>query len=169
MTKIIALGLVGLACAAVGMYFRSALARRAVILRQMTYALDTIITLIKYENAPLRDIFERLTTDGRLYELTFIPFVIQGMDEGESFAESFKSAISRFNPPGLSLRDREIIAGIGSVLGVTGAEGQIASLSVYQSELETAACNAREVLVKKSKLYSSLGLLAGAFIIIILI
>jgi stage III sporulation protein AB len=169
MLKIVALGLIGLACISAGMYFRAALARRAVILRQMTYVLDTVITLIKYESAPLRDIFGKLQSDSRLFELTFIPDVVGGMDAGESFAESYTAAVSAYTPAGLTPRDRDIIAGIGSVLGITGAEGQIASLSVYAAELQTAADSARENLIKKSKLYSSLGLLAGAFIIIILL
>jgi stage III sporulation protein AB len=169
MLKIIALSAIGLACIAVGMYFRAGLARRAVILRQMTYVLDTVITLIKFERAPLRDIFEKLKTDSRLFELTFIPEVGSGMDAGCSFADSYTAAVARFTPPGLTARDRDIIGGIGSVLGITGAEGQIASLSVYAAELGEAADSARDNLIRKSKLYSSLGLLAGAFIIILLL
>jgi stage III sporulation protein AB len=167
--KIICLSIILIAAAAAGFYFRSALSRRVLILREMRYALDEILIMIKYQNSTLREIFEKLRADSRLRELAFVSDTLRSLDSGENFADSYSSAVSNFTPPGLTDRDREIIAGIGSQLGVTNTEGQIANLSVYGAELEAAYNTAREAYIKKSKLCTSLGLLAGVFIVIVLI
>jgi stage III sporulation protein AB len=167
--KIVCLSLILIAAAAAGFYFRSALARRVLILREMRYALDEIILMIKFQNATLREIFEKLRSDNRLGALTFITDTLLGMDGGESFGDSYSAAVGHFSPAGLTVRDREIIAAVGQNLGSSNAEGQIANLSVMGAELETAYNAAHMGYIQKSKLYSSLGLLAGAFIVIVLI
>jgi stage III sporulation protein AB len=169
--KTILLILAAGAAVAVGAYFRAALSRRAVILRQMRYALDEILLMIRYKNETVAEIFHKLSEDSRLSELTFIQTVNESLsgENSGSFREIYSAAVENFTPPGLIARDKEIIGGIGQVLGVSNAEGQAASLSVYKAELETAYNAALDNFNRKSKLCTSLGLLAGAFIIIVLI
>jgi stage III sporulation protein AB len=168
MIKAVLLSLVLAASFAVGIFFKNALATRVLILRQMRYALEEIELLIKYKNSPLREIFLTLSGDTRLRDLTFIPKTLEYM-ETESFSDSYKKAVTEYQGLGLSLRDREIIGGIGQILGVADSESQVAGLALYRAELESAFNTAYDEYQKKSKLFSSLGLLAGVFLVIILI
>jgi stage III sporulation protein AB len=168
MIKAALLAIILAASFAVGIFFKNALSNRCIILRQMRYAIDEIELLLKYKNSTLREIFITLSEDSRLRELTFIHKTLEYMGE-ENFADSYKKAVSEFTALGLAARDREIIDGVGQILGVADADSQIAGLAVYKSELETAFDTAREEYSKKSKLFTSLGLLAGVFIVIILI
>jgi stage III sporulation protein AB len=168
MIKIILLSVVLAACFAVGIFFKNMLSNRRLLLRQMRYALDEIEMLIKYKNSTLREIFITLSNDSRLRDLTFINKTLEYMGY-DSFADSYKKAVSEYQGLGLTPRDREIIGSIGQLLGTVDSDSQIAGLALYKKELETASAAADEDYKKKAKLFSSLGLLSGVFIVIILI
>jgi stage III sporulation protein AB len=89
--------------------------------------------------------------------------------ENENFADSWKSAVSSFSPPGLTKSDRMLIMNIGASLGTSDIDGQTATLSLYSAELQSAFETSEELCKKKSKLYTSLGILAGSFLAVILI
>jgi stage III sporulation protein AB len=168
MIKAILLSVVLAACFAVGIFFKNMLSNRCLLLRQMRYALDEIEMQIKYKNSTLREIFITLSNDSRLRDLTFINKTLEYMGY-ESFSDSYKKAVSEFQGLGLTPRDREIIGSIGQLLGTVDSESQIAGLTLYKNELETAFATASDDYKKKAKLFSSLGLLSGVFIVIILI
>jgi stage III sporulation protein AB len=168
MIKAILLSVVLAACFAVGIFFKNMLSNRVIILRQMRYALDEIEMQIKYKNSTLREIFIALSNDTRLRDLTFLNKTLEYMGY-DSFSDSYKKAVSEFQGLGLTPRDREIIGSIGQLLGTVDSESQIAGLMLYKSELDTAFINADEDYKKKAKLFSSLGLLAGVFVVIVLI
>ncbi|MDR0974597.1 MAG: stage III sporulation protein AB [Ruminococcus sp.] len=157
-----------LAASGAGIYFRNTLSHRMIILRQLRLALDKITVMIKYRSDTLTSIFTALSSDVSLNELTFIRETLVNLED-KSFAESYSEAVDNFKPAGLKSSDREIIKGIGSVLGVSDTEGQISSLLIYEKELEAAFVAAASDVKTKSKLYSSLGLLSGVFIAILLI
>jgi stage III sporulation protein AB len=168
MLKFICLAVIIIAAYSVGFYFKAALSRRLVILRQTSLALDKIILMIRFRGDTLFDIFTALKSDSRLDELTFIGDTLVNMND-RSFAESYALAVDNFHPAGLKETDRELLKGIGSVLGVSDTEGQISSLLLYQSELETLTVSAKTDVKEKSRLCSSLGLLSGVFAAILLI
>jgi stage III sporulation protein AB len=168
MIKIILLSVVLASCFAVGIFFKNTLSNRVLILRQMRYALDEIELLIKYKNSTLREIFIAVSNDFRLRDLTFINKTLEYMGY-DSFADSYEKALKEYQGLGLTPRDREIIGGIGKLLGTADSESQIAGLALYKSELDSAFEAAHDEYKKKSKLFSSLGLLSGVFIVIILI
>jgi stage III sporulation protein AB len=168
MLKFICLAVIIVSGYAAGMYLKNTLTRRLVILKQLGFALDKITLMIRYRGDTLHDIFTALTADSRLNELTFFGEILSNM-ESMSFAESYALAVFNFRPAGLKETDRELIKGIGSVLGVSDTEGQISSLLMYQKELETLTDSAKNDVKEKSKLCSSLGLLSGVFAAILLI
>jgi stage III sporulation protein AB len=168
MLKFICLAVIIVAAYSVGFYFKAALARRLVILRQTSLALEKIMLMLRFRGDTLHDIFTALKADSRLDELTFIGEILDNMDD-KSFAESYALAVENFHPVGLKETDRELLKGIGSELGVSDTEGQLSSLLMYQEELETLTASAKTEVKEKSKLYSSLGLLSGVFAAILLI
>ncbi|MDR0986190.1 MAG: stage III sporulation protein AB [Ruminococcus sp.] len=168
MIKFICLAVVICSAYAVGIYFKGSLSRRLVILRQLRLALEKITLMIRYRGDTLHDIFTALQADSRLDELTFIGSTLEKMND-RSFAESYAEAVNEFRPVGLKQHEREIILGIGSELGVSDTEGQLSSLLLFDKELEALCLAAKDDVQKKSKLYSSLGLLSGVFAAILLI
>ncbi|MDR0903850.1 MAG: stage III sporulation protein AB [Ruminococcus sp.] len=168
MIKFICIAVVIVAAYSAGIYFKASLARRLIILRQLRLAIEKINLMIRYRGDTLHDIFTALEADSRLDELTFIGKTLEKMND-KSFAESYTAAVSEFRPVGLKDSDREIILGIGAELGVSDTEGQISSLLLFDKELEALIASAKSDVTKKSKLYSSLGLLSGVFAAILLI
>jgi stage III sporulation protein AB len=163
---------------AVGIYFRAGLLRRLVILREIRYMLDEFIMLIRFKGATVREIIDTVASDSRLADLTFLAAVSakfqdgevsQINDDGKNFAEVWQSAAADFRQNGLTATDIKLIENIGKNLGTTDTAGQLASLSLYQNEAETAFIAAEAETAKKAKLYTSLGVLAGAFLVVFLI
>ena len=54
------------------------------------------------------------------------------------------------------------LTGLGTSLGTTDCEGQLAALALCGTQLRQAAQNARETVQTKGRLYRALGLLGGA-------
>jgi stage III sporulation protein AB len=165
---IILIALAGV-CTAIGVYFRAGIYRRVLILREIRYMLDEIVMLIRFRGATVGEITETLCEDKRLCDLTFLGAVSENCKNGESFSDCWANAVSGFRQNGLTESDIKLIENIGKNLGTTDIEGQIASLSLYQSEVNTAFAAAEEQTGKKAKLYTSLGILAGAFLLVFLI
>ncbi|MDR0991311.1 MAG: stage III sporulation protein AB [Ruminococcus sp.] len=156
-------------CAAVGAYFRAGLFRRVVILREVRYMLDEITVLIRFKGATVREIADSLCADSRLCDLTFIKTVSEKYVDGVSFSRCWETAVSGFSAGGLSVADIKLIENIGRNLGTTDIEGQVASLALYKNEAETAYKTAEAEAAKKAKLYTSMGILAGTFLLVFLI
>jgi stage III sporulation protein AB len=167
--KTLILIILALLLAAVGAYFRAGLYRRVVILREVRYLLDEVTMLIRFKGATVREIIDTLSEDSRLTDLTFIKTVSEKYVDGVSFSDCWALSVSDFKAGGLTAADCKLIENIGRNLGTTDTEGQIASLALYQNEAQTAYKTAEAEAAKKAKLYTSLGILAGAFLIVFLI
>jgi stage III sporulation protein AB len=140
--------------------------------------LDEMVMLIRFKGATVREIIDTVVSDSRLSDLTFLSDVAKNYQSGglyetniadKSFADSWENAVSSFRQNGLTASDMKLIENIGKNLGTTDIEGQLASLSLYQNEAETAFATAEAETAKKAKLYTSLGVLAGAFLVVFLI
>ena len=65
--------------------------------------------------------------------------------------------------------DAELLNDVGARLGTSNTESQINTLELQRAELMSAISAAEADYNKKAKLYRSIGVLAGAFISIMLI
>jgi stage III sporulation protein AB len=166
--KYIALIIIFIVCLIVGNYFRVGLHNRVIILQQIRYMVDEISMLIRYKSATVFEITDRLLDDDRLSELTFLPVLKEKLTE-MSFREAWDQSVSGFSPNGFTKADKQMLAGIGASLGNSDTEGQNATLALMAAELTSAYEISHEDCKRKSKLYTSLGLLAGAFLAVILI
>jgi stage III sporulation protein AB len=167
--KIFILAALAVLSGAIGIYFRAGLLRRLVILREIRYMLDEIIMLIRFKGATVREIIDTVVSDSRLSDLTFLTAVSKEYYGDKSFAECWEHSAVSFRQNGLTTSDIKLIENIGKNLGTTDIEGQLASLALYQNEAEAAYIAAEAETAKKAKLYTSLGVLAGAFLVVFLI
>ena len=150
-----------------GCYFSAALKKRLILLKKLNYMLEEILLLLRYKSATVYEIAETLAVDERFYEFEFLRNI--GRGEDISFQQSWCVAVYGSSFCGLKKSDIELIADIGKKLGTSDLDGQVSTVMLQRSELETAISSAEEEYAKKAKLYRSLGALTGAFVAIMLI
>jgi stage III sporulation protein AB len=131
--------------------------------------LDRTASLIRYGRATVYEILDDLCSDSRFSELSFIYSAREGCKLGGAFRDRWEEAAAGLKETFLQEEDIELIRKIGRNLGGSDAEGQLSAIALEKEEQKTLLDAASSVWEKKSRLYRSLGFLAGAFIAIILI
>ncbi len=150
-----------------GCYFSSALKTRLINLKKINFLIDEIIILLRFKASTVYEITEYLVKNERFSDFDFLYCITD--DENTSFQQNWHNAIKARPPMNLKENDLEILADIGKNLGTSDMEGQISMLSLQRAELEMQISSAEADCQRKSKLYRSLGVLAGAFISVMLI
>ena len=139
------------------------------ILKQMLYMLRGEI---KYTKTPLPEAFPRMAL--RLPE-PFSSFLERTAEEmahldGRPFAELWQDQIRRqLSGTHLKREDKEQLCTLGEVLGYLDLEMQLSAIELYLEQLELGIRNAQETMAAKQKLYQSLGVAGGAFLVILLV
>ena len=139
------------------------------ILKQMLYMLRGEI---KYTKTPLPEAFEHIA--GRLPE-PFASFLERTAEEmthldGQTFVELWQRQIrSRLGGTHLKKEEKEQLESLGEILGYLDLEMQLASIELYLEQLEIEIQKAQESLATKQKLYQSLGVAGGIFLVILLV
>ena len=150
-----------------GNYFSCMLKCRLENLKKMNYMIDEIIIMIRFRSPTVYEIADCLARSERFCEFDFLGKISSG--SGIPFQESWRTAVLEEPPRGMTAGDAELLSDIGRKLGTSDAESQINTLRLQQAELLSVISSAEADCVKKSKLYRSMGVLAGAFISIMLI
>lgn len=150
-----------------GCYFSSALKTRLVNLKKINFLIDEIIILLRYKASTVYEITDCLVRNERFAAFSFLSNI--SADENISFQQNWSNAIKEVPPLNLKESDLEILSDIGKNLGTSDIEGQLSMLSLQRAELEALISSAEAECERKSKLYRSLGVLAGAFISVMLI
>lgn len=167
MFKIIGIVIIISVTSFTGSYFSSSLKNRVVMLKKLNYMLDEILILLRCKSATVYEIAEVLAADERFSDFEFLKMVLS--DRNRSFRESWCGAVSENIPRGAKKSDIELLTDIGKKLGASDLDGQISTISLWQSEVVSAISSAEEDYDRKAKLYRSLGVLTGAFISIMLV
>ena len=132
--------------------------------------LDEIEMLLKYRSATVYEIIEVLSKDKRFSELEFILEISDKCRNTDiPFSDIWCSCISKRNDIFLKKEDKDLICSIGQYLGTSDTETQLKTIQIKKGELSVFLKNAEEDLLKKAKLYRSIGILAGAFISIMIL
>lgn len=150
-----------------GNYFSSALKTRLTNLKKINYLIDEIIILLRFKAATVYEITDYLLKNESFSDFSFLTDIRD--NENYTFQSNWCNALKTNPPPSLKKTDLEILLGIGRKLGTSDMEGQISNLNLQRTELEMLISSLEADYEKKSKLYRSLGVLAGAFISVMLI
>ena len=150
-----------------GCFFSSALKIRLVNLKKINFLIDEIIIHLRYKASTVYEITDCLARNERFSDFNFLNRITS--DNNIPFQQNWSNAIKAQPPSSLRASDLEILADIGKNLGTSDIEGQLSMLSLQRAELETLIASAEKECEKKSKLYRSFGVLAGAFISVMLI
>lgn len=167
MLKVIGITVIIAVTSFAGGYFSSLLKSRAVMLKKLNYMLEEILVLLRYRSATVYEIAEALAADERFSEFKFLEKVKP--DKEKSFRQSWCEAAESCKIYGLKKCDTELLMDVGRKLGASDLDGQISVIKLWQTELSAAISSAEADYIGKAKLYRTLGVLAGAFIAIMLV
>lgn len=133
-------------------------------------ALQFISSEIRYSAAPVTDILKRLSALPEYRELHIFNNCSLYLEQCSDIRESWRNALVSAAPK-LALRpgDYDALERFGETFGATDVEGQTANCEGCVRLLQCRLDEAREDERRRGRMYFSMGLLAGAFAVVILI
>lgn len=172
MLKSVGAIMVILSSTAIGFYFSSLLKTRIQELSDLRKTLFILRGDIQYGNTPLP---EALQSIARRDKSDLQPFYMQVSTklsrlEGESFQEIWSSGVKQcLTETALSNEDKLELNRLGDNLGHLDREMQVRTIDLYLEILKREIDEATKTMKEKTKLYNTLGVLAGLFITIVMI
>lgn len=159
-----------------GMWLARQYGRRLAQLEQLRQMIFLLKGQILYANAPVPEALEVVgrRTQGILSELFLSTAERIGEQQGEPFAELWKNQVEQLNKQGkedfaLAASDRQSLAALGEHLGFLDREMQERTLLLYLEQLDLQIGELRGHKQEKCRLYTSLGVMGGMFLAILLI
>ena len=172
MLKLAGACLIMVSAAGIGVSFGSDLKRRSQELRILKQLIYMLRGEIKYTKTPLPEAFYHISV--RLPR-PFGPFLAGVAEElgradgrifGDIWREQIKNSLSSSH---LTRTDRNQLETLGDGLGNLVLEMQLSSIDLYLEQLEISIREAESSIGSKQKLYQSLGVAGGIFLVILLI
>ena len=164
--------LVVAAAAGIGVSFSADLKKRCSELRMLKQMIYMLRGEIKYTKTPLPEAFSHIAV--RLPEpfSLFLNGTAERMRrmEGETLGEIWRDQIKKdLAASHLSRQDKEQLATLGEILGYLDLEMQLSAVDLYLEQLESGIRQAQEDAGEKRKLYQTLGVAGGIFLVILLL
>lgn len=162
--------MLGIVCGFTGRYTAYLLEMRVVLLEKIIVMLTMIENEVQYFNRPVQEIFTSLCSCKELKKLQFVFVCNELMENGETFAHAWETAIdSRSCVRFLKKDDVSVLRSFGEIFGTTDVDGQISNCRVHLRLAEDKLSNARQSKEKYSSLFCGLGALTGIGVFIILV
>ena len=170
--KIAGAALILWGAAGTGIWFAGRYRQRIAELEQIKQMVFLLKGQILYANAPLAEALETVgrRVDGALGKLFCDTAKCIDAKAGEPFSVIWKNQVSGMEgKTALSRQDRLLLASLGEHLGFLDRETQERTLLLYLEQVDTELQNLREHRQERCRLYTSLGVMAGLFLAVILI
>lgn len=168
MVKMLGLGLIILFCTLCGMARASSLKSRTQALKKTLLFLHLLSERLSYTLSPLDDIFMSFSADPLLEGLDFIALCDRKLAEHIPFPQAFHESVECCRCP-LDKRDRSLLEEVGDVVGASSTANQMEGIALVRANLTEQARAAEEDMNRRARLYTSLGVLSGTAIAIMLI
>lgn len=166
MAKIVGVIIVIVSSSLVGIYFSDKLKSRSKEIKNINYMFEQISVLVRYKALTVYEIIDCLKQNQICSKLNFIKEFTQ--KEDISFEIEWSDSIDN-SPTYLNREDKRMLKSFGNVFGTSDIDGQLSDVELYRQNFSKIENDAICEYEKKSKLYKSLGVIAGAFISIMLI
>lgn len=163
--KIVGIIIILISSSLLGIYFADRLKKRLKELSDIKCMLEQISVLIRYKVLTVYEIIDELKDNDICRRLPFINNFNKIKDE--SFYNQWCKSIDT-SDTSLKDEDKKVLKSFGSFFGSSDVDGQLADIKVFAENIDNITVKAKEDYEKKSKLYKSLGVVAGAFISIML-
>lgn len=158
-------------CSGLGFWFAGNYRRHLAEVEQLRRMLFLLKGQILYANAPLEEAFRNIGEKAQGELGTFFCAVADRIEQqqGEAFYEMWKEEIEKLGPEVLlNKKDRHELLAFGEHLGFLDREMQERTILLYLEQLDLVIEDGRANQKEKSRLYSSLGIMGGLFLVIIL-
>jgi len=167
LAKIIGMIMITAASSMCGAAASSGLSERKKRIRLIVLMTEKISSLIEYRALRTSEILRDLSDDASFSELGFISRAVCELGSGVSFSDAWKKSVE--HDPDLSEEEKSYLIRMGRSLGKSGVKGQVSFLEIHRNEAESMLKAAECEYMEKGKLYRSFGVLAGAFISVMLV
>ena len=160
-----------IACGGFGLLVARSRARRPVELRRLRSALQQLETAVAY-CAPLPEALRAAAAvvDGSARRLLAAAADNLVRGDGCTAAEAWEAAVASSDPVSAwSAADRQALLDLGASLGTSGRDDQLKHLHLCAGRLEGLEAEARAVAAREVRLWTYLGFLAGAGLVIALL
>lgn len=139
------------------------------------YAMRNVALLlrgdIRYAMTALPEAFEHVAKrhNGRLKE--FLTALSEQLNQrsGESMATIWTNCEAKLNNTALSKKDKQTLHQLGESLGYLDKEMQLGTIDLFISQTEEELEELMKVGKERTRLYKSLGILLGVFVVIIIL
>ncbi len=170
MLKILGVLLVVGSAGTLGVLAAASLQRRVSALRAVIGALELAERELSFRLTPIPELFAALERRALPPAGACFGRCLEELDRlgEESLGTLWKEAVEE-TLPDLSPRDRETLAALGEVLGRYDGAGQREALSLTRAELTRALKGAEADRDSRGRMYTALGLTAGAFCAVLLL
>ena len=128
---------------------------------------ETILLMIKYIETEIRyrslridNIISNIKANEQYNNLNFINDCEQYLRKNYSFPIAWGKSIKN-NSDNLSKKNVDLLMSFGKYLGTSDIEGQIQNCELHEELFSNELIKAREEKEKKSKMYTTLGVLCG--------
>lgn len=166
-----ALILIAVSCAGLGFLKSQALSGRVRELLMLRKILRLLTGEISYAGTPLPEAFYRIggKMDGPYRDFLQDLSIDMKRYDGEPFAELFsRNTDCHLRQTKLLKEDKEEWKQFGAMLGYLDREMQLSTLRSFDETLAQKICEQKEGLPARKKLYQSLGVMGGLFLVIFL-
>lgn len=171
-TKVVGCILIILSSTLMGFYCSNELKARINDIKELRKLIVLLRGDIRYANTPLP---EAICAIARRHEGSFKEFftrVSERLSEnsGNTFSQVWKEAVDlELLKTSLNKKDKSLLIQFGENLGYLDKEMQMNTLELFLAQIEDEINDLSKTVKEKSYLYSTLGIMAGIFISIILI
>ena len=155
-----------------GWYFSNELKTRIKDLKDLKKLIYLLRGDIRYANTPLPEAVQALSIRHEGKYRRFLTVIAERLHElgGISFYQIWKEAVEKeLSSTSLSTKDRTGLIQLGETLAYLDKDMQMNTLDLYISQLEDEINDLSKNVKEKSYLYSSLGIMGGLFITIIML
>ncbi len=164
--KVVGMALIMLCTTSIGITLARTLTGRVDEIEDAIAVLSGMESELSYSMASPGVIIGRLEERESMSGAAYLPCCASLCRQGIPFPEAWKRAVKENH--GLLLSpDVAILTGLSDTLGQCDLNGQLASISHAKALLQIQADNARVRSASHAKLYRTMGLLTGAFLVVI--
>lgn len=164
--KVFVLFLIFLASLKAGKIIAKKYSNRVAELKEMKNALNMFLTKIKFTYESVPESFKEISNNvsggvSKIFKTAFEN--MKSKSAGEAWGDAVEMEETNFTK-----EDKDILKGLGKMLGKIDLEGQVSEIKLVQSFLNTQLKEAEQEKQKNEKLFKTLGGVVGLAVVIIL-
>ncbi len=159
-------------CGYLGFLFADNFKKRVAQLEELQNILAGLEFDIGFMNLPLQEALIRCAESAKGGIRDVVMYVSERLfeDRCHDMQVLWKRALDRFAQElSLTQEDKKVLIDFSKALGSGDCANEINNIRMASARLSVAECDARELAKRNVKIYRGLGLLAGIFIVIVLI